>query len=378
VELPQLRGNDVPHYIKPHLSSQQQAALLQQRGMQLDEATCLFALGQIGYHRLSGYWYPYRVVDRAASSREGRAVRAADVNAGTDLGQVLRVYEFDRKLKLLTMDAIERIEVAVRVKVTDALGRRGPFAHLDPRHLEKRFCTPGQGRPSRHSGWITKLRGHQARSAEEYVQHYGKKYGGDLPIWAALEVVDFGALSILFQGLKRRDRDAIAFQLGVVDRSGAGDGSVLANWLRTLNIARNTCAHHARLWNRHFTDTIRVSALHGIKELEHLADLEHRDRARFYPALMILWFLMEKVSMDGAWNAELVDLLCGFPADGVVSLADMGFPVGWERQMQSPRLWVPGSDLTDIPPMSPGNAAALLADTASVKDDDVGDPRELV
>ncbi|WP_285102441.1 Abi family protein [Promicromonospora sp. MEB111] len=320
-------------YLKPHLSILQQEALLRRRGMRLDDASCVFALGQIGYHRLSGYWYPYRVIDQAASSRHGRPVRTADVGPGTDLNQVLRVYEFDRRLKLLTMDAIERIEVAIRVKVTDVLGRRGPFAHLDPGHLETRFSTSGQGRPSRHASWVGKLRAHQARSSEEYVAHYGRKYGGDLPIWAALEVLDFGALSVLFQGLKRRDRDEIARRLDVVDRTGAGDGAVLANWLRTLNIARNTCAHHARLWNRHFTDTVRVSALQGIKGLKHLAGLEHRDRARFYPALMVLCFLMEKVSMDGDWKAELVRLLSDFPADGVVSLADMGFPAEWADLM---------------------------------------------
>lgn len=323
----------MPQYLKPHLSIEKQAALLRLRGMRLADASCMFALGQIGYHRLSGYWYPYRTVDHAASSRHGRPVRVADVGRGTDLSQVLRVYEFDRRLKLLTMDAVERVEVAVRVKVTDVLGRRGPFAHLEPRHLEARFSLPGQGRPSRHAGWVAKLRAHQARSSEEYVAHYGRTYGGDLPIWAALEVVDFGALSVMFQGLKRQDRDHIARQLEVVDPAGVGDGAVLANWLRTLNIARNTCAHHARLWNRHFTDTVRVSALHGIKGLRHLATLEHRDRARFYPALMVLCFLMEKVSMDGAWKTELMNLLSEFPSDGVVSLADMGFPADWADRM---------------------------------------------
>lgn len=42
----------------------------------------------------------------------------------------------------------------------------------------------------------------------------------------------------------------------------------------------------------------------------------------------------------------------------------------------SPRRWVPGSNLADIPPMSPRNAADWRADVESAMADEVADPWE--
>ena len=48
-------------YTKPHLSLAQQLQLLVFRGMDVgDRARAERYLGQLGYYRLSGYWYPAR------------------------------------------------------------------------------------------------------------------------------------------------------------------------------------------------------------------------------------------------------------------------------------------------------------------------------
>jgi antitoxin (DNA-binding transcriptional repressor) of toxin-antitoxin stability system len=44
--------------------------------------------------------------------------------------------------------------------------------------------------------------------------------------------------------------------------------------------------------------------------------------------------------------------------------------------VRSPRRWVPGNSLADIPPMSPRNAAAWRTDIESAMDDEVSDPWE--
>ena len=45
---------------------------------------------------------------------------------------------------------------------------------------------------------------------EPFVEHHQRTYGGELPIWVAIEVWDFGMLSKLFAGMKLSDQDLIA------------------------------------------------------------------------------------------------------------------------------------------------------------------------
>ena len=62
--------------LKTWMSMEDQLARLKQRGLSVeDDAAALGYLRRIGYYRLSGYWYPLRSIDKAASERDGRPVR---------------------------------------------------------------------------------------------------------------------------------------------------------------------------------------------------------------------------------------------------------------------------------------------------------------
>ncbi len=87
--------------------------MLRQRGLDIeDEAAALAALGRIGYYRLSGYFYPLRKTKPAGES--GRLDEFVD---GASMDLVIQIADFDKKLRLLTLYAIETIEVSVRVAV---------------------------------------------------------------------------------------------------------------------------------------------------------------------------------------------------------------------------------------------------------------------
>jgi abortive infection bacteriophage resistance protein len=71
----------------------------------------------VNYYRLSGYWYPFRNPDDT-------------FKAGTTFEAVWRRYVFDRRLRLLVMDAVERLEVAVRSQLAyHHAHQHGPFAY---------------------------------------------------------------------------------------------------------------------------------------------------------------------------------------------------------------------------------------------------------
>ncbi|AWB35850.1 Abi family protein [Orrella marina] len=107
---------------KPAFTDDQQLDQLIQRGVVCgDRAEALHYLGHINYYRLAAYWLPFEA-DHASHS----------FKPGTRFVDVLNLYIFDRELRLLVLDAIERVEVSVRTGWAYTLAHRyGPHAHLN-------------------------------------------------------------------------------------------------------------------------------------------------------------------------------------------------------------------------------------------------------
>ena len=91
-------------YTKPALSFEQQAQRLIDRGLIVqDKAALVECLRAVNYYRLSAYWYPFKQ-DTPTGERF-----ASD----TTFEMIWRRYTLDRELRLLAMDAIEHIEIAI-------------------------------------------------------------------------------------------------------------------------------------------------------------------------------------------------------------------------------------------------------------------------
>jgi len=311
-------------YTKPHLTVPEQVQLLSSRGMTIpDRSSAEHWLGVVGYYRLSGYWYPYRV------RQPGSSDRADQFTPGTSLDQVVALYDFDRRLKLLVVDALERVEIAMRFRVGYALGRRGAYAHLSPTNLDGAFTRSRPGRNSTYDTWLRKTGAAQASPHEDFVEHFRTKYYGRLPVWVVTEILDFGSLSFLYAGLKRPDRDEIAHELGVSDMAGAGDGAALRNWMQVLNYLRNVGAHHSRLWNRNMTVQLTAAPLRHNPALRHLTTGPDAGRFRVFGALCVVNFLLDQVSPGHRWAQRVRRLVeTGLPPSGR-SPSEMGMPEGW-------------------------------------------------
>lgn len=314
---------EMPKPLKPWMSFADQLAQLQQRGMAVDNVpAALDYLERIGYYRLSGYWYPMREIDEAASHAQGRAVRKNTFVPGTRFEDAVRLYVFDKKLRLLALDALERIETSVRVDVAHLLGRKSPSAHEDAACLHGNFTKkvitygPDIGK-TQHQVWLSKHKSllHRARR-EPFVEHHLQQYGA-LPIWVAIEVWDFGLLSKLFAGMQYADQQMIA---GLY---GAPNGQTFAKWLRSLNFIRNVAAHHSRLWN---INVLEWSPLPPVWP----AALNN-GRPFFYFCLMQQ--LLKVICPNSSWGFRFKSLLMNdFPlvANQQVSLDDLGVFAGWE------------------------------------------------
>ena len=93
----------------------------------------------IGYYRLSAYFLPYQ---------NGKD----QFKEGAKFDDILSLYIFDRKLKLILMDAIERIEVAIRSAITNymSLFTNDPHWFLNKNHFDN--YSPEKGKSYRQRG----------------------------------------------------------------------------------------------------------------------------------------------------------------------------------------------------------------------------------
>lgn len=294
-------------------------------------------LERIGYYRLSGYWFAFR--ERSGPlclldvhGRKPKKVREERIvfdvfRAGTTFQNAVDLYVFDKQLRMLVMDALERIEVALRVDVSYTLGQLDRFAYLKPEFFHDEFSVKldkDSGVPQHHE-WLRKHAQLIGRSKEEFVRHNRTKYGLPLAIWVACEVWGFGTLSTLFNGMREAEQDAIASQYGV------SNGRVFATWLRSLNYLRNVCAHHSRLWNRNIVDQPRLPSSAELAWVTPFEADTHA-QARCFLLLKITLHLLRMINPRSSWPDRMKAHLRAFPGLSHLglNLAGMGVPDGWE------------------------------------------------
>lgn len=289
-------------------SYQEQIAILQSRGMIIDdEREAENCLKRIGYYRLSGYWYPFRQYDDVNK-------KALDTfKEGTKFSDISALYDFDRKLRLLALDAIERIELAIQVNIAYILGKRHPFAHLEPAQFHTTFITLQKNSTNiEYDEWLSDYKDLVYRARRKtFVKHNIEKYG-ELPIWVAIEVLDFGRLSKLFAGMKIQDKLEIEKQFGLFS------GKDFQTWLRGFNFIRNTAAHHGRLWNCNVLELANVP--HTKLKLSQLKNY----RPFLYFCLMNS--VLKVICPSTQWHNQFLELMASFPhpENNAISIHDMG------------------------------------------------------
>lgn len=306
-------------YEKPALTIEQQIEQLLARGLVCADLGRLHHyLRHVGYYRLSAYSLPFEVPgDTDAASRTHVFV------AGTTFEQILDLYVFDRKLRLLVLEALERIETAARSLWADALAMAfGPHAYMRPDLFSD---------PWRHTGDVAHLARELERSSETFVKHYRRTYDPPHlpPVWAVAETMSFGALSRWIAAT--RDSDV---KRSVARGFGLPSNEVMQSVLHALTPVRNTCAHHARLWNRHFVlKQPLIRRLEGAMAIEETQDeggrRQRQPRREIYNHLVVIEHMMRRINPGSGWRARLM---------GHVETASegqrgaMGFPADWRER----------------------------------------------
>ena len=324
-------------YEKPWLSYEEQLAQLESRGLLVtDKAKALSHLERIGYYRLSGYWYDFRArseifspIDKSSKAGKTDCLLLDTFKAGASFGCAVELYLFDKKLRLMTIDALERVEIALRVDVAHTLGGLDKFAYNKPELFHSKFVNrvldPKKGN-TKYSDWVGRHAALIKSSKETFIEHAKNKYGLPVSIWVACEVWDFGTLSTLFSGMRTVEQDQIAAKYGI------RDGRIFASWLRSLNFLRNVCAHHSRLWNRNVTDQPKLPAIGQLAWTEPFIGDNHA-RARSFLLICMVRHLLQVIHPASGWPTRMREHLLGFPDLGHlhISLKGMGAIEGWQE-----------------------------------------------
>lgn len=303
-------------YSKPYLAVPQQIALLRARGMAVeDDAKATEYLQRIGYYRLSAYWHPMRLRDPNSGAVLDSFCEGTAFKEATDL------YTFDGRLRLIMLDALERLEVSLRTEVALALGKRSSKAHREIQHMDAKFGQTGKnGKPSKHREWLQRLDRKFLHSKDKFAEHFRTKYpGDDMPVWIAVELLDFGPLSHLIEGMKYKDRQEIGLNYGGID------ANQLTSWVRSLAFTRNVCAHHSRLWNKPLVSQPSISTQKSHASLHHVLSAPGGN-SRLYAVACIAQHMLSYANPRTSWRERFLNHIASFPHSPRLDISAAGFP----------------------------------------------------
>lgn len=302
-------------YTKPALSFEQQAQRLIDRGLVVQDKTELIKhLSGVNYYRLSAYWYAFKQIN-PANGEERFAPNTA-------FETIWRRYTFDRQLRLLIMDAVERVEVAVlRTRMVEQFTLlHGPFGYSDPKNFNPKFNRLDYTR------LLAEIDDSVNRSKEEFISRFRGKYISEprLPLWMVAEVVTFGHLFTFYRNLHRVEQQSLSNIFNIYP-------PVLGSWLHTLNFIRNACAHHSRLWNRILPIQPQLPDQRNRPEWHSPVQI---DNTRIFAVLTLLRYLLHFINSQSEWQSEFENLLAEYPE---IPQSWMGIPSNWQ---DSP-IWKP-------------------------------------
>jgi len=296
------------NYNKPPLSIAQQIQLLKQRGLIFkDEDRAKRYLSFISLYRLRAYAYTYQ------NKEDKDHTFYKEVFFDT----ILNTYLFDRKLRLLVFDDIERIEIAFRTQIIyhyslsygsnwyedQSLYRNNYYFTRDLALIDKELI----------------------RSNEVFIKHYKTTYSSPQrpPAWMSLEITSLGLLSKVYENLRiSPEKKTIANNFNL------GHPKVLESWMHSLAVIRNICAHHGRIWNRELPAKMKLPKNTSATWLTN-TDFP---QGKLFLTLSSLLYLLNTIIPGNHFIDKFKKLIKDYP---VISLEQMGFPDNWENE----KLW---------------------------------------
>lgn len=237
---------------------------------------------------------------------------------GITFDQIHDLYVFDRELRLIVFDIIERIEVGLRTQIIYQFSMAHGAWWFENTNLFRDH--------NAFERCLQDIDREVDRSHEVFIRHYKREYTSPArpPAWMSMEVTSMGTLSKTYQNLKRGPaKKAVATHFGLQNPG------ILESWMQSLTYVRNLCAHHSRFWNRILTIRPTLPVSPSVTTRPWLAQTAvANDRAYAFLSCMI--YLLKVVAPTTQVPQRIKDLLAKFPS---TDARKMGFPPQWEQEV---------------------------------------------
>lgn len=275
-------------------------ALLKERGLEIDNIQrAEHYIRNIGYYRLSAYMYPLLQIPKEKHLFKPKS----------KFQDALNLYRFDKKLRLLLFNEIEKVEIALR----------SALANIVSEETDNIFWMTDASmfaNAEKFNRTMVLVDKELKNSKEEFIMHFKEKYSNPYPpAWILVEILPLGVVTRIYENLADnvlRKKVAARFSLPV---------PVFISWITIITLTRNTCCHHARVWNKENPITPMIAR----KLSRPWISSSISPNRTFFDICIIKWFI-DLVSPGNDMKGHLQRLLTAFP---MVDIKAMGFPADW-------------------------------------------------
>ena len=226
-------------------------------------------------------------------------------NKQTAFKEIVDLYLFNSNFRQLIFPEIEKVEINVRCRLANFFAEQyGVLGYLQAENFSNE---------NYHAQFLEDIKEEVRRNSKApVVRNFKENYeGGNLPIYALVEVFSFGTLSKFYKNMLNKDKKAIAKTFGV-------GYTYFESWLESISYVRNICAHYGRIYNAKLSKTPIL-----YKEYTQVGIGNNR----IYGVLLCLKYLLKD---DDHWNlfVDKIELL--FDKYPCVQISTMGFPENWK------------------------------------------------
>jgi abortive infection bacteriophage resistance protein len=238
----------------------EQVKLLASRGMEFDNIPkAEEILSDIGYYRFGFFSFPFE------TTYPKKVNRTHEFVPGTTFRQVHDLYMFDSGLRFLLTKALTRIEINIRTRIT-LMGSlhfiSDPWWFCNPKYVNRGFL-------SKFDREVYSAVKKNPAIEEHHKKHPQDKYA---PAWKTLEFMTLGNIVFLYEAIK--DESLKKSVAGYYECSI----KVFLNYLETIRLVRNRCAHGGCLYN--------LSVQKGINK--HPANVDNADSHNIKGAIEVI------------------------------------------------------------------------------------------
>lgn len=281
---------------KKATSFEEQIKILDSRGVIIKNHEFAYnILKRRNYYRFTAYLLNYKISDNKYKK--------------VFFEEICELYEFDKSLRALLFNKLEDIEIAFRTHIAYLLGHNyGPYGYMESKNFQN---------VKYYEKMIKGIREDVSRSKEIFIQHHKTKYNSTYPIWVIIEILSFGELSKLYNNLLYKDQTSIGKNYYKIKPI------YLSNWLQSLTVLRNRCAHHSRLFNRPLDIPIKIYAKDKKREIN-----PNTLFAVIYTIVRLCTNQNEAIS----FIQSLENLFNDYKT---VNIEYIGFPVNWKEILLS-------------------------------------------